>query len=229
MGIIVDMAAVLFRPSKIFKKIKENPKWVLPAIIIILSAVFLVVASRPAQINMALTQLKHSSQKVPPGYYAQAKKSIQSPIMTIVGAVSIAFATAVSLMIAVAFFHFLSSAWGGAADFISGLAVVAFAWSPLVVKNILAGLVSLLSGKLIAPGLAALLPKTAMITPLGAFLGSIDLFILWSLILLAVGINKVYQLSKSKAYILVFGYWFLGMALKVGLALVMGGIKPPIG
>ena len=110
-----------------------------------------------------------------------------------------------------------------------GLALVAFAWLPLVVKNILAGLVSLTSGKLIAPGLAALLPKTAMMTPLGAFLGSIDLFILWSLILLAVGINKVFQLNKGKAYVLVFSYWFLGTVLKVGLAMIMSGVKPPTG
>ncbi len=223
------MLVVLFKPSSVFKKLKEEPKWLLAAIIIILSAVLLIVATRQAQIDIALTQLKQNASKMPPGAFQQARKFIESPIMTIIGMVSAVFSTAMVLLVATAFFHLLSSAWGGTANFVKGLSVVAFSWSPLVVKNILVSAVSFFSGKLLAPGLAALLSKKQLVSPLGAFMSGIDLFTFWNLIILVIGLSIVYQVSKSKASILVFSYWLVGVILRVGATVISRGFSAPMG
>jgi len=81
------------------------------------------------------------------------------------------------------------------------------------------------SGKVIAPGLSALLPFRQQMGPLGAFLGRIDIFALWSIILLVIGFSITYKVSKGKTMAVVVGYWLLGTILAVLPVLISGSLK----
>lgn len=54
--------------------------------------------------------------------------------------------------------------------------------------------------------------------PVGAVLGPrVELFTLWSLALVCVGIVRVYSMRKSKAILMIYGYWLLVVAVWVGI------------
>jgi hypothetical protein len=126
-------------------------------------------------------------------------------------------------------------ALGGRSTFGQMLRMVLWAWLPYVLRGLLQTVYILASGQLIAhPGLSGLVqgatsveemvlaPPSPAQTVLVAFLSRMDLFLVWNLVLLVIGVMVVTHLPRRKAVLLTLGVWVLLTALGLAPALIGG-------
>jgi hypothetical protein len=109
-------------------------------------------------------------------------------------------------------------------NFKTSLGIVAFAWVPWLIHGVLSILILFLKDpstvdleNIVASNLGALLADDAA-KWLAALLGSIDIFAIWTLILLAIGYSSTNpkKLSIGKALVLAIIPWILFIVVKVG-------------
>ncbi|MEA3346171.1 MAG: YIP1 family protein [Chloroflexota bacterium] len=118
--------------------------------------------------------------------------------------------------------HLLGLGLGGRNRFDQVFSVVAWTWVPLLIRSLLRTLVIAFSGALPThQGLVAYLAALGQPLPTGihhALLSQIqlDIFTLWNLMLLALGVLVITELPKTKALLMTAGYW----ALATGLSLI---------
>ncbi|HCT59662.1 MULTISPECIES: YIP1 family protein [Acidobacterium] len=117
--------------------------------------------------------------------------------------------------------------FGGKATFGQMFAVYYYAGLPLLLKYILA-IITLYAG--LDP--TAFNMKNPVGTNLGYYLGtgtpawltslasSLDIFSLWTAILLVIGCAAVGRVKKSSAAVAIFGWWFILIALSAGSAAI---------
>jgi len=105
------------------------------------------------------------------------------------------------------------------------LAIVAFAWSPWLIHGLLSVLILFLKDpatvdlqNIVASNPGAFLSETSP-KWLAALLGSIDIFSIWTLFLLAIGFSATNpkKLSVGKAFALAASGWIIFVLIKVGL------------
>jgi len=122
--------------------------------------------------------------------------------------------------------HLFSLGLGGRNRFNQVFSMVVWTWVPLLVRSLLQTLYIAFSGTLPAhQGLAAYLAALGQPLPAGtsyALLSQtqLDLFALWNLMLLALGVLITTGLSRVKALVVATGYWALATALGLVPALV---------
>jgi hypothetical protein len=118
--------------------------------------------------------------------------------------------------------HLFSLGLGGRNRFSQIFSMVVWTWVPLLMRSLLQTLSIAFSGTLPThQGLAAYLAALGQPLPAGtpyALLSQtqLDLFALWNLMLLALGVLIITELSRAKALLVAAGYW----ALATGLSLV---------
>lgn len=224
MEAVINLGRVLIEPSSVFKWAKDNPNFIIPVVLLVVVSIISGVISAPLAADLAQKKLQSGTTKLTPAQEGQAKQMMKflPYIAVVTGLFSVIFA----IFIQSALMHLGMSMFGGSAKFTVGLATVAYAQVPIVLQQILQSIYAVASGKIVAPGLSALLPFGQQMGPLAAFLGRIDIFALWSIILLVIGFSATYKISKGKATVVVVGYWLLGTILAVGLA-TLGSLLQP--
>ena len=133
-------------------------------------------------------------------------------------------------------------ALGGRSTFRQMFRMVLWAWLPYVLRGLLQTIYILASGQLIAnPGLSGLVqgetsveemvvaPPSPGQTVLIALLSRVDLFLVWNLVLLVIGVMVVTHLPRRKAVLLTLGVWVLLTALGLAPALVGGLFARQVG
>jgi hypothetical protein len=78
------------------------------------------------------------------------------------------------------------------------------------------------SGSFLASNLAAWAPEGVGVVA-RTLLGSVDLFSIWTIVLLVIGYRIVAGVSRAAAIGVVLGIWLLGVALKVALVAIAPG------
>lgn len=226
MKVLSTLGGVLFKPGKVFEEMRDKPNWLIPLIIVLISTIALVAVTTPLQSKLALKELDEISDQMTPAQLEQARQMTNSLITLIIALVSTLIAAVIGLLIQATVFHLLGSAFGGNGRFVTALCLVGFGRMPLVLRDLLQSVYMLASGKILAPGLSTLLSAKAAMGPLGAFLGSIDLFVAWNLAILIVGLATMYRISRGKAALTVLGLWILGVGMTVVLSFIGRAFSP---
>jgi hypothetical protein len=111
--------------------------------------------------------------------------------------------------------------FGGKSTFGKLFTLYNYAWLPQMIKVIL-GIIVLYSGmapesfniRNFAPtNLAAFLDPVETNKMLYALATSIDVTMIWTLVILSIGVATIAGIKRSSAYIAVFGWWFVGALL----------------
>jgi hypothetical protein len=138
----------------------------------------------------------------------------------------------VIVLVVAAMLWFLFRLFGSDGTYRGAISVTAFSWLPLSLASILRA--SLLATRTSITGeeFATLLKSnlaflTDMATQPGLFiiLGSIDLFVIWALILLTLGFAHLSKFSRARSAALVFSFWFGWVLVMSGLVAVASGMK----
>ena len=114
---------------------------------------------------------------------------------------------------------------GGEARFKQIVAIVAHASWISVAKMVVTTPLMLSKGSAsVSTSLAVLLPAERWFTPTGVILGAVDLFNIWTIVLLGMGLAAVYGFSKAKSTWLVVSLYVAMTLLFAGLAFLVGSL-----
>ena len=224
------LSGVLFEPSKAFGDIAARPRWWPPlAIVIVLSIVFIYSFSQRVGWERFIRQQMETNSRVQQMDAAAREQAVAIQMkfipVTVYG-FAIVGAPVGALVVAGVFLLIFRTFLGAEITFRQVYAVYCYSMVPLILSSIMAFAVMMLKD----PDQFDL--QNPAPTNIGAFLdaattpkwqyslaSSVDVFSLWTMVLLATGLAVTSRkISWSTAIVWVVGSWALWVALKVGLA-----------
>lgn len=244
LGPIARLTGTLFSPGETFEDVNRKPTWVVPVIIgiatVLASSFFFQWRVNPDWDTIFRNQIRKrmesSNQSLTPEQIdAQVNISKSfAKFFPIIGAVIIPvfylalagiFALGMMFIQAKTTFKKILSvvAWSSAA---TGVVAFLVTVASLMIKNE-EGLRSIDptdSAGVVPSNIAAFLPSETGAV-IKAFAGSIDIFTIWFLILLAIGFAAIAgarKITSGKTATVVFGFWAVYVLIKVGLAAAFG-------
>jgi hypothetical protein len=220
---------IYFAPKNVFTKLKENPRWLSPFIIV------LVVIAITAAVTVGMTKDMITQQQrkgleergLPEEQIEQIMSFSQGPFPLIIAIVGTSLGYAVIIMLFTLIINFLIRPFGGNPMYRTVFSVVCFASLIKIPAAILKMiLVVITKSPYVTTSLVLFVPSLAKTSFAYQFLAGFDFFIIWEMILVAIGISITNELKQKNAYILVFFIWIVSVFIGIGLGSVF---KPGIG
>lgn len=224
------LAGVLFSPKATFEDIARKPSWLAPliALVLISLAITYFFGARVGWRGFMQKQDANSSrfQQLPPDQQARLLDQ-QTKIAPIIGYVGVGVGTfVVPLVIAGIFLGIFNVTTGAQFDFKSSLGVVTHSWMPYFVSGVLGLVVLFLKSPdtidlqhLVASNPGALLSDDAP-KWLDTLLTSLDLFTIWSMVLMALGFSTLRpkKLKMGRALALIVVVWLAYVCVRTGIS-----------
>lgn len=226
------LLGVLVSPVATFRSIAERPGWVVALVVVALSTIAAqaVVMQKidPSEIRAeAERRLEARGQEM-----SDQQLDTMLDVQMKVGAACGALFLPVLVFLGALVFMVLVNLLGGELPYGKALSVLSHAMVPVVLSSLLAMAVAagtdaipfsdVQEGRFMASNLAYFAPEEAPL-PLVAALSQVDLFVLWSVALLVVGVALVGGLSYGSSAGLVIVLWLLLVGVRAGLAALGGG------
>jgi hypothetical protein len=219
-------------PSKTFTDLRRSAAWWAPFLLmVVISTIFVFTAGqkigfRKIMENQMQAQPKQQAQldQLPPDQREQRLEG-GAKFTGIFSYIFPLFTLLIWLIIATAFFMTFKFAAGADVSFSVSLATVIYAALPLSVKTLLATL-SVLAGlnpdSFSFQNPVATNPGYLMTPGNNVFLYSIatglDVFMIWTLVLTAIGFTCVSKVKTGTSFAIVFGWWALFTVAGAGIA-----------
>ena len=209
---------VLFAPVSTFESIARRPDWVVP--LIILMVISLAGGVIIAQ-HVDFTAMAHEAIEMNPQASKIPADRIDTMIRFTAATMKVsAYASpllAILILVIVAAVGMLASRmFGGEGTFRQAFSVTIYAWYPLLIKSILAVIIILnknttsifdLQNPVMSNPGFLLDPKTQPMQ--FALASSLDLFSIWSLVLMIIGFAAVSRLPRMRSAVIVIVLWLM--------------------
>lgn len=216
---------IYFAPSKVFKAIKEKPRWIMPIIIVLV--VVTVTAALTVHFSRDAIVARQEEAMIERGLteeqMEQARQFTSGPIIVISSAVGALFFTVVLLALFTLIVNLFIPLFSGESGFKTVFSVICYsaliAVPAAILKLILIGITK---SPFVTTSLALLVPNLAKESFTYQLLSSFDFFVIWQMILVAMGINITNNVPKKNAYILIFIIWFVSIFIGIGFRGIFG-------
>lgn len=224
------VAAILFTPRQAFSQITATAtgSWVMPLLILSLTAFLSVMVAGPIQKAAAL----NNPVEFPPDYQywspeqqAQFQKANEArsgnTFIYVLPALAALTKVWVSWLLFGGLLHLVSTLFGGRGDTGTSMNVVAWSSLPFALRDLVRTGAMLVTHKLIAnPGLSGFASPAESGWPvfLKAILGQIDIYQIWFVLLLFLGIRAGTGVPRGKAVSIVFVTVLLILGLQALIA-----------
>lgn len=199
MGLIARFFGIITSPKATFQSVVAHPKWlgmfVLTAVIIAAGAAIPMAteAGQQAALEQQVRQMESFGVQVGEEQYARMQQTIKYAPYTTAGAVLVA-TPFMSLIACGILFAVFNAALGGEATFKQLFAVSTHAGVISALTQLFTAPLNLARGAVgSATNLGVLLPMLDEGSFLGRLFGMIDLFIVWWLLVLAIGLGVLYR------------------------------------
>jgi len=222
------IAGVLFAPADAFEEIARRPGAIAPLILFILAgyASSFIVIPR-LDIDAITTAQQDAMRKKNPNV-SQADLDRMARIGTSFNKVILWAAPVLLVVIYVIIAAVLLLAFrlmGGEGTFHQALSATLYAWIPLLILSIITTIVVLVRGSFDPTTAATLvMSNPAFLVDmkeqpvLYSLLSSLDVFTIWTLVLLAFGFAALARMARSSAAAIVFSLWVALILAKIGFA-----------
>jgi len=225
LNVMQRIVGIFMSPQKTLEDIAAKPTWVVPLVLTVIVSIVITQVLVPVLISDAQNneswQKMISNPDLSPEQLDQMqtmqKKGIEN-FAAIAAGVTVAFYTLLGAAILLFVANILM---GGKANFKQIFSV--FAWTGVI--GILGYLVrmflSLSAGTMqvyLSP--AIVMPDSAKETFLFKFLAGLDIFIIWRIILLALGLTAIYKFTYAKSFVTLALLYLLMMSVTI----FMGGV-----
>ena len=229
MGEFARLSAVLFEPSAAFRDIAAHPRWWPPvAIIIVLSLAFMYTFNQRVGFERFYRQQAETNSQMQKMNPAQREQTIAVQVKiapAIFYGLSVIGTPVMAAIVAAVFLLIFKTFLGAQIRFGQIYAVCCYALVPLIFSSVMAFAMLLLKEpdqfdlqNATPSNIAAFLDATSTPKWLYTLLSSLDVFTLWSVVLLATGLSVASRkVSWSSALVWVVATWGLWVALKVGM------------
>ena len=208
------MLDIFFSPGRVFTSIKEKPDWLKPFIVVLVIVAIVSVLTFLLSRDTIFAQQEEKMRErgLTEEQIEQAQSITGSPVIMIISGISGAFFTAIVLVLFTLILFLLVPLFGGKAQFPVLLAVVCYAGLITafggILRLILVGITKSPYSNFSLAAFAGSMSKTSF--PFRLFMG-VDLFIIWEMILVSMGVNITSEVKKENAYILVFLIWIVSL------------------
>ena len=225
------LIGVLVAPAETFRSIAERPTWLAPLLLLTLlgGVVSFVLQVRTDPEEMVRGQLEMVKVDVP---QEQVDKMIDDAESRTTGA-KIGLAVIGALVqpliycVLAVLFWIGFKLFGSEMEYVPSLATTAHGYMPLALGSLInlplmftretLTFEDAANGGVLVSSLKALAPEDATAVT-ETLLGSLDLFTVWAMILLAIGYREVAKVSSAVASGIVLLFWLIYVLFKVGFA-----------
>jgi len=225
MNVLQLLISMIDRPAATMSYVGKKPgwAWLTPALLVLVGLVVFSVVTAPLTSELALRQAQQQLASLPPQQAEQAaiqmERFTSPPMMAAFSIIGGLVALAVTWLLGSGVLYFLGLVAGGEANFAQSFVILAWSWLPYFLRNLVLAAYVAYSGHLISQGLSFLVATGDQTKDaanwLYSLLSQIDLFYLWHLILVIVGLAAVGRLSKAKATIVGLIYLAATTALSL--------------
>jgi len=231
------ITGALFSPDETFRDIAARPNVLAPLVILIVISVTSVVMLMPRMdfATMIRDQMERSGKaaQLGPGDMDRAVR-ISSSFLKIIGYTS--------PVIAIGFWALIAGAllltfrlFGGEGRYKQEFSVTLYAWIPLIINSVIATIVAMTRSTIDPEQMATMVASNGAVLvdlhahPVAfAFLSAIDLFTIWTIVLLIIGFAHVARTSRARAATVVLSWWGVMLFFKVGSA-ALGAMRMKAG
>ena len=224
--LLARLIGVIFSPQATFTRIVARPRWigalaVVTVVISLLSFAFLSTeAGQTAWLDQQVRQSEAFGSATTADQYANLEKF--APYVRYAGGgITLVMLPVVSMILSGILFAVFNAMLGGAATFKQAAAVVSHAGAVSVLQQLFIFPLNYARESLSsATNLGLFVPFLDESNIISRFLGTIDLFIVWWLIVLAIGLGVLYRRKTAPIF-----WSFMGVYVVIALviALVMRG------
>ncbi|HXI13262.1 MAG TPA: Yip1 family protein [Thermoanaerobaculia bacterium] len=223
------LVGVLFSPIETFRDIARRPDWIIPIIVITLTtlASYMVVAPHLDLESTFREQMEArgvTDQQLIDKQLEMMKKvtRFNAPITAIVIPLMMLAMAGVLLL------AFKLMGYGG--TFKQFFSVSSYSFVPQILKGIVTSIIVASRGMLTQPELVTLIKSNLgflvelKTSPAAfAFLSSFDVFNIWMVVLLIIGLSFAAKVTMRQSTVMVLILWSLMILIKVGIAALTGG------
>jgi len=227
-GLVARFIGIITAPKDTFAGIVPVPKWFgILAISAVLIAFFTALpmttdAGRQAAIDQQVQQRQAFGMQTDDATYARMEQ--MSKIMPYITAGSVlVFSPIMVLVIAGILFAIFNAALGGEASFKQVLSIIVHAGVISTVSAVFSGIINYFRGAVgSVANLGALLPMLPEKSFVASLLGAIDVFLIWYIVVLAMGLAVLYRRRTQPIAISL-------LAVYAVIAVVIAVVKSRVG
>ncbi len=225
------LPGALLSPVETFRSIEARPSWIAPFLVLLLlgGAVGFLIQTRSDPEEMVRAQVSSLKVEIPPDKVEEMIQDAEGRSTGVkigLSLLGVAFQAIVYALVALIFLVGLKM-FGSEIDYVRALGVTLHGYMPGALAALL-NIPILLSrstisfeeatqGGVLVSSLAAFAPEDASAT-LKSLLGSVDLFSIWTVILLSLGFKIVGKVSTAVSTGIVVLLWLIYIGGKLGLA-----------
>lgn len=229
---------IFIRPARALTAVADHPQrlWLVPLVIATVIIIVSVVVTVPVELRASAELVEKQLANLPPESRAQAEQLMRpgGPFGAIAyagGLLEGLLGLVVGWLFRAGVLHLTAVALGGQNRFGQMFSVLAWTRIPEIVRQIVQTVSIALSDQLITkPGLSYLVSSGDPIkdsTNLAFyFLSGLDIFLVWDLILVTLGVAAAARFSRRKAAGLTLGYWVLAVLLGTIPVLIARALMP---
>ena len=219
------IAGVLFAPAETFRDIARRPDILTPLIVLVVIS-FIVTAMIIPRMDFEAAfreQMSSQNRNMSDADLERAAKmgSAFGKVMAWTGPIwGILIWVIIAGVLLMA--HRL---FGGEGNFKQAFSTVLYSWIPLTINGIVTGIVAVARGEVDPTSMQTLVKSNpAFLVDMKenpivfAALSSLDLFTIWTLILLIIGFSTLSRLSRAKSAVIVISLWLVTVVVKLGFA-----------
>jgi hypothetical protein len=227
---IEALVGVVIRPKVTFERMRDATvgHWWVVAVLAVLALVLLSIATVPLEAEAARNALQaqqessETTQELSEEQQAQMQQ-VQDIVSSqaVLGGISVGFGIiglVISYLVRAGFVFLLGLALGGRATFKQVWRMAIWTTLPEVLRTVVSAITTFATGSPSAPGLSYMLTSEEInaLPYVATLLQSIDIYLVWSLALLAIGLYVTSQLSRGKSALVALAYWLFLLAFSLG-------------
>ena len=230
------IAGVLFAPAETFRDIARKPDFVVPLLVLtVVMYLSVALTARHIDWDAAIDQQVEIAKKRNPNVTEEDIRA-QAAVGTAAGKVIVWLIPIVMIAgyaIVAGVLLLACRLFGGEGRYGQAFSATIYAWMPMIIAAIIGTIVVVARGGLIDPQMMETLVKSSPAflvdmkqqPVLHSFLGSLELFSLWRLVLLIFGFAALSRLSRGKTAGIVISLWLILVVIKLGMAALRAGFQ----
>lgn len=219
------IAGVLFAPAETFRDIARKPDILVPLIVLIVLG-FVVTAVIVPRMDFGAAfreSMAQSGRQMSESDMARAEK-MGTAFGKVVAWIS-PFLSIIWWLIIAGVLLLAHRLMGGEGDFKQAFSTTLYSWFPNAIAGLVLGIVAFFRETIDPQTIQTLVKSSPAFLVdmkehpiLFAALSSLDIFMIWTLILLIVGFSTLSKLSRARSAAIVISLWLVTVAIKLGFA-----------
>ena len=211
-----------FSPLETFKALNQKPDWLIPVIISIIVILAFTMVALPKVILPERGKKIMEMDKLTQEQKDRTLESLEGMRIYIITPVSIVIFSFLLIFVKSGIFYLVFSLFGSRTVFKKVLAVVSYSLLTSIPETILKTSLILIKGSTkVYTSLALFAPNLGLKSPVFKVLARIDIFTIWNLFLISLGLTVMYALGKKKTFSIVFGLWVIWLLIQLALGYML--------